>query len=269
MKRGWLALPFIALVIMQTQAAAYVPEPGIPHYANSILSDFVTPTVAPGESLVFAFNVSNPYDDPDCTMVNITLTVGIYRYATQEEVRDVDDEFDRPPTFDGGGTETSLGYAELDLGLAERVDLTITTDRETPHGSYFVQSTYFVRFRMTFFFEGNDTMVVLQSRGYFTDEEWDEMVSFDPQESIVNMTYMSELGVDGLIPDSSFGLKIPIPRWPLALLIVACAGTAFMATYYFVLDNPGKYPWLEKRFYQLRGKLGEFRGKLQDALRKR
>ncbi len=269
MKLSWLACPIVILVLMQAQASADVPQPGIPHYANSVLSDFITPTVAPGDTLVFAFNVSNPYDDPDCVMVNVSLTVGIYRYATQEEVRDVDDDFDRPPTFDDGDTETTLELDELGLGAAVRVNLTIETDRDTPHGSYFVQSTYFVRFRLEFNFEDNATDVVLQSRGYFTDEQWDEMVSFDPEQSIVNMTYMAELGVDGLIPDSSFGLKIPIPRWPLALLIVACAGTAFMATYYFVLDNPGKYPWLEKRFYQLRGKLGQLRGKLKDVLGKR
>ena len=269
MRRAWLALPLAVLLFSQGQACASVPLPGAPQYANNILSDFVTPTVAPGDSLVFAFNVSNPYDDPDCTIVNLSLEVGIYRYATQEEVRDVDDEFDDPPVFDGGSPETVMEFAELPLDSTERVSLTISTDKDTPHGSYFLQSTYFVRFRMTFQFEGNDTMVVLQSRGCFTDEQWDEMVSFDPEESIVNLTYMAELGVDGIIPDSSFGLKIPIPRWPLALLIAACVGTAFMATYYFVLDNPGRYPKLEKRFYQLRGKLGELRGKSEDVLRKR
>jgi hypothetical protein len=269
MKRGWLAFPLIVLLVVQGQVGASVPVPGAPQYANNVLSDFATPTVAPGDSLVFAFNVSNPYDDPDCTMVNLSLEVGIYRYATQEEVRDVDDDFDRPPVFESGGPETIVEYAELGIDSSERVALTVRTDRDTPHGSYFLQSTYFVRFRLTFSFEGNDTTVVLQSRGYFTDEQWDEMVSFDPEESIVDLTYMSELGVDGIIPDSSFGLKIPIPRWPLALLVAACAGTAFMATYYFVLDNPGRYPKLEKRFYQLRGKLGELRGKFQNVLRKR
>jgi hypothetical protein len=269
MKHGWLALAVITLLVAQGQASASVPEPGLPQYANSMLSDFITPTVAPGEEVVFEFNVTNPYDEPECVMVDIVLDVGIYRYATQEEVRDVDEGFDNAPVFEGDGTETAVDITDLQPNATERVSLTILTDKDTPHGSYFLQSTYFMRFRMSFFFEDNDTRVVLQSRGYFSDEEWDEMVSFSPDESIVNMTYMSELGVDGLIPDSSFGIKVPIPRWPLALLIAACGGTAFAATYYFVLDNPGKYPRLEKRFYQLRGKLGELRGKLKDLLRKR
>jgi hypothetical protein len=269
MRRGWLTLTLITLLVVQSQVSASVPEPGLPQYANNVLSEFITPTVAPGEEVVFGFNVTNPYDEPECVMVDIVLNVGIYRYATQEEVRDVDEEFDNPPVFEGDDTETAVEIASLQLNATERITLTILTDKDTPHGSYFLQSTYFMRFRMSFFFEDNDTQVVLQSRGYFSEEEWDEMVSFDPDESIVDMTYMSELGVDGLIPDSSFGIKVPIPRWPLALLIAACGGTAFAATYYFVLDNPGKYPRLEKRFYQLRGELGELRGKLKDVLRKR
>ncbi|MCU0860496.1 MAG: hypothetical protein MUE55_07935, partial [Thermoplasmata archaeon] len=219
-------------------------------------------------SLVFGFNMTNPYDDPACTMVDLNLTVGIYRYATQEEVRDLDDEFEDPPVFENGEPEMSLEFDELQLEETVRVDLSISTDKDTPHGSYFSQSTYFVRLRLAFNFEGNDTRVLLQSRGFFTEEQWDEMVSFDPEESIVNLTYMHSLGVDGLIPDSSFGIKIPIPRWPLGVLIAGCCLSAFMALYYFVLDNPGKYPSLEKRFYKLRGELSELRGKLEDLRRK-
>jgi len=245
-----------------------VPVPGAPQYANNILSDFITPTVAPGESFAFEFNVSNPYNDADAVMTNTTMTVGIYRYATQEELRDVDGGFNNPPVFDDGSTERVVQIGRMPLNSTEKVSLEISTSKNTPHGSYFMQSTYFVRLSMTFNFEANDTAVVLKSKGCFTDEEWDEMVSFDPEENLVDITYMNELGVDGLIPDSSFGLKIPIPRWPLALLIIGCASVSFMALYFFVLDNPGKYPKLEKRFYKLRGKLCEFRSKFEHILGK-
>ena len=258
-----------ALMMVQGSAVASIPTPGSPQYANSMLSDFVTPTVSPGESMVFAFNVSNPYDDAEGIMVNTTLTVGIYRYATQEEVRDVNDDFENPPVFDDGTTETTVDLGTMPLGWTETVSMRISTTDRTPHGSYFMQSTYFVRFALSFNFERNDTQVVLKSKGFFTDEQWDEMVSFDSEESLVNLTYMNELGVDGLIPDSSFGLKIPIPRWPLALLVCGCGLAAFMALYYFVLDNPGKYPELEKRFYKLRGELSKLRRKLENVLRKR
>lgn len=267
--KSWAFAAAITFVLVASgQSSADISLPGAPRYANNVFSDFVTPTVRPGESLVFGFNMSNPYDDPSGVMTNLTLTVGIYRYATQEEVRDVDSGFEDPPVFDNGLSEIPLGFDELGLGEKTRVNLTIQTEKDTPHGSYFSQSTYFVRLRLVFQFEGNETPVVLQSRGFFTDEQWDEMVSFEPDESIVNLTYMYSLGVDGLIPDSSFGIKIPIPRWPLGVLIGACCFTAFMALYYFVLDNPGKYPSLEKRFYKLRGELSELGGKLKDLRRK-
>lgn len=268
MRRFLATVLLCAVVMLQSSASADVASPGSPQYANNIFSDFVTPTVAPGDSLTFEFNLTNPYDDPVAAMHNSTLTVGVYRYATQEEVRDVDDDFEDPPVFDNGSPETVIDLDVLDLGETERISLDITTRKSTPHGSYFMQSTYFVRLSLEFNFEGNDTTVTLKSKGFFTDEQWDGMVSFSPEESIVNVTYMNELGVDGLIPDSSFGLKIPIPRWPLALLIVGCGGTAFLALYYFVLDNPGKHPSLEKRFYQLRGKLSKLRSKLENIRRK-
>ncbi len=269
MKLGMAAVAVAAFIVVQGAACASVPLPGAPQYANNMLSDFITPTVAPGQSLLFSFDVSNPYDDSDDVMENVVITVGIYRYATQEELRDVDGEFQNPPVFGNGQTEQVVDIGILRIDATETVSLEISTSRDTPHGSYFMQSTYFVRLSMTFNFDDNDTAVVLKSKGYFTDEEWDNMVSFDPEESIVDVAYMNELGVDGLLPDSSFGLKIPIPRWPLALLVAGCCSVSFMALYYFVLDNPGRYPKLEKRFYKLRGKLRELRCQFEHVLRKR
>jgi hypothetical protein len=265
------AVPVVLVTMLLTAGAscADIDSPGMPQYANNLFSDFSTPTVRPGDSLIFGFNLTNPYDDPEGIMTNVTLTIGIYRYATQEETRDVDEDFERPPVFENGLSETYVEVNQLGLNESIRVDLAITTEKKTPHGSYFSQSTYFVRLKLVFNLEGNSTDVVLQSRGFFTEEEWDTMVSFDPDQSIVNLTYMDSLGIDGLIPDSSFGIKIPIPRWPLGVLIGGCCLTAFMALYYFVLDNPGKYPSLEKRFYKLRGKLRELRCKLEHLRRKR
>jgi hypothetical protein len=258
-----VALGASFIVLLAGVANADVPDPGLPQYANNFLGGFITPTVAPGQTLEFSFNLTNPYDDPVAVMTNITIKVGIYQYATQEESVMVDDDFPRPPMFENQQVETNLTYERLELDETVRPELSISTDDDTPHGSYFSQSTYFVRFRLEFQFEGNSTSVVLQSKGYFSDEEWDQLVSFDPEGSIVNMTYMHSLGIDGLIPDSSFGLKIPIPRWPLAALIGACCFVSFMALYYFVMDNPSRYPRLEKRFYELRGKLSQLRSKLE------
>jgi hypothetical protein len=232
------------------------------------MGDFVTPVIRPGEVAEVSFNVSNPYDGLNSTMLNATLVVGIYWYATQETDEPVTEDFPDPPSINGNGTEETVELGRMVANYTKRVNLAIETTKDTPHGSYFSQSTYFLRFNLIFQFEGNSTMVVLKSRGCFTESEWDSIVSFDSGEPLVNRTYLKSLGVDGLLPDSSFGIKVPIPRWPLGLLIAGCVGLCSMALYYFVLDNPGKYPRLEKRLYYLRGKLSELRRKLEDRRRK-
>jgi len=254
-------------------AAANIPDPGVPQYANLFFGGFRTPTVAPGERVDFSFNLTNPYDNSSAviqngTMQNVTLVIGIYMYATQEKAEAVTASFPHPPLIRGTTTEWKENISQILPNQTLRIELPIYTSKKTPHGSYFSQSTYFIRFNLTFNLPNNSADVVLKSRGCFTESEWNTIVSFEGNQSIVNTTYMKILGVDGILPDSSFGIKIPIPRWPLGVIIAGCGGLSFMALYYFVLDNPGKYPRLEKRFYYLRGKLRETWGKLEYSRRK-
>ncbi len=260
-----LAVAAMALLLVNVLApmtSAQVNDPGLPKYTNNMFGGFVTPTVSPGKTVQFAFNMTNPYGGSN-VMTDIVLTVGIYKYATQESSRDVNSSFKHPPLLDDFGIQEDLRPGDLLPGATVRIEIPITTTGATPHGSYFSQSTYFVRFRLDFTFEGNGTHVLLQSRGFFTDAQWTKMVSFEAGQTLVNISYMHSLGVNGLIPDSSFGIKVPIPRWPLGVLIAACVGVSLLALYYFVLDNPGKYPRLEKRFYYLRGKLHELRSQFK------
>jgi len=269
MKTGLaVAVALSALLVISANVSGDIPLPGSPKYTNSILGGFVTPTVSPGETVFFAFNMTNPYDEESATMENAVLTIGIYMYATQETSKEVNSSFKNPPSINQQGIEISQDPLDIAPGETVRIDLEIDTSKKTPHGSYFSQSTYFMRFKLTFNFTANSTQVLLQSRGFFSNEQWEHLISYSGNESIVNTTYMHSLGVDGLLPDSSFGIKVPIPRWPLYLLIATICVVTFSATYYFVLDNPGRYPRLEQRFYYLRGKLSEFRSKLKDRRRK-
>lgn len=262
-----VAAALCAMILLPGLVRADIPYPGKPQYANNILGGFRTPVVDPGDDFEFSFNVTNPYGEYN-NMTSVRLTMGIYRYATQDRVLNVTEEFKRPPLIEGEAPEMLLELGFIEGNETVRVNLTIETDDDTPHGSYFSQSTYFVRFNMTFNFEGNSTDVVLKSRGCFTDQEWDNLTSFELGDPIVNMTYLESLGVDGLLPDSSFGIKVPIPIWPLGLIVAGCVGLSFLALYFFTVDNPGKYPALEKRFNYLRGKLHESRSKLKDRGRK-
>ena len=263
-----VALAMAALLISTGGTRGDVSDPGAPRYVNKMLVDFITPTVAPGKTLQFSFNVNNSYGNDTIVMNNIIVIVGIYRFATQDEVRDVNDSFAHPPLINGDSLQIEQVIPYLRAAERAPVAFEIDTSRKTPHGTYYSQSTYFLRISLVFNILGNSTPIVLKSKGWFTDEQWNHMVTYVDQQSTLNLTYMKSLGVDGIIPDSSFGLKQPIPRWPLVLLIAACGAAAFGAVYYFVLDHPGKYPALEKRFYYLRGKLGELRRQLKNRRRK-
>jgi hypothetical protein len=263
-----MGLAVLALVLSSFGGRGDISDPGAPRYANHIMIDFVTPTVAPGETLTFSFKVNNTYVNESAVMADIHLTVGIYMYATKDESREVNDSFPHPPLIYGGSPEYTQILPSMLAGTSQPVSLEIETSRKTPHGTYYSQSSYFLRFNLSFNFQGNSTPIVLKSRGFFTDGEWGKMVTYVNNGMVLNVTYMHSLGVDGIIPDSSFGLKEPIPKWPLVLLGIATGGAAVMALYYFVLDSPGKYPFLEKRFYYLRGKLGELGRKLKDRRRK-
>ena len=260
------------LLLSSSAISADVPDPGIPQYANRMLHDFVTPTVEPGQTAWVGFNFTNPYPSDSPALVNFTLTIEVYVYATQEDSEPVTSSFPNPPLIEGTSTKVTTDVErvvpkpsvnEIPPKSYVNYSIPIVVSKNTPHGSYFSQATYFIRLQLRFNFEGNETPVVLKSRGWFTEEEWDGIVSWDSGEDLVNRSYLRELGADGLIPDTSFGVKVPIPRWPLAAMIVLAAGFCFVGAYYYVLDNPGKYPKLEKRFYYLRGKLSELRSEVK------
>ncbi len=239
-------------------------DPGSPTYTDRMLGGFVTPTVAPGQTVNFAFTLTNPYNVSSHVMRNVTLSMGVYKYATQDESRMVNSSFTNPPMIDGTSYERVFSIQNMSPGMMWPMHIPIDTTVQTPHGSYFLQSTYFVRFRLVFNLENGSARIVLQSKGYFTDEEWSKIVSFVAGQPMVNTTYMHSLNVTGLLPDSSFGIKVPIPMWPLGVLSAACVCASVLALYYIVLENPGRYPRLEKGFYYLRGKLSELRSNLED-----
>ena len=268
----WLAAVAIicSIILLSTNAASIdVNYPGAPQYANRMLDIDTSTTVEPPDNAWVNVTLWNRYSYDVNDMINISLTIGVYRYATQERSEYITEDFPNPPLAGGVSTEETIQYRRIapddpDDDYDKPYEwswVPFWVSEKTPHGSYFSQATYFVRISVSFNFEGNSSVVVLKSRGFFTDEQWNTMVSWDSGESIVNTTYMKSLGVDGLLPDTSFGVKVPIPRWPLAVIITAAVGSCFMGLYFYVLDNPGKHPRLEKRFYYLRGKLSELRSK--------
>ena len=73
---------------------------------------------------------------------------------------------------------------------------------------------------------------------------------------------LDTLEIDGIIPDSSFGVKKPIPKWPLYILITLTVLFASLSVI-FSLEEGGTYPKLNKWLQKQRGKLNELRLRLK------
>lgn len=220
------------------------------------LSNFRTPQIVPGESGSYEFTVRNRYNG---TLLNASLTIEIYKWATLEEAKDID-KISNPPEIVEGLRQ---GYTAPTFHLAPnatfRIKITISTSKSTPQGTYFV--------RQMMQFDYNGTHLLMKSRGYFTGKEWDGATTNVNGSRVVGGINLTMLGVDGILPDSSFSVKEPIPLWPLALLIGITILFGALALVFYLMEEKG-HPLLKKRFYKGAGKLKQARRLTKQELRK-
>jgi hypothetical protein len=98
----------------------------------------------------------------------------------------------------------------------------------------------------------------MKSKGYFTDQEWDEATA-SATETDPGRVNIESLGVDGIIPDSSFRVAHEIPLWPLYVclipLIVILLVFAFL---FYCQEEYNMFPWLDQGFKYWSGKLHQF-----------
>jgi len=281
MMRRVLVLLLGALLLLLPSARASGPTDARDvGNVNKILKVMETPQLAPGGSGEFVFNLSNPYVCGMCAMRNIVLNVSIYRYATIEETAPVDGSWPWAyprirvnSTCDGreclvlnGSPSPSLGVNATDRYIVER--LRILTSPDMPHGSVFTQSSYFVRFWLEFDYNNGTGPAHLKmaSRGYFTDAQWNR-ARFDPltppkgctpynaTNRCLGSLNLTALGVDGVLTDSAFGVKEPIPAWPFYGLLAVTIFFLILAFLYWVEENPGRYPRVERVWLTFKGRL--------------
>lgn len=241
---------------------------------NKIIKVLESPQLAPGDSGTFTFNFTNPHA---FRMQNILLNVSIYQYATIEESLPVDMNWrwayprirestganPREYLIHPGGPMDYLGNTSSTNYIRE--SFTILTSRDMPHGTVFAQSAYFLRFWLRFDFDnGTETgRMVLASRGYFSDAQWFNAThNLGNACSPYNATYrcagnvnLTRLGVDGLLPDSAFGVKEPIPIWPFYGLVALTVFFLLLAFLFWVEENPGRYPRIERVWLTFKGRL--------------
>ncbi len=244
-------------------ASAQVTEVSDPGLANKILSDFSTPIIRPGNEGNLEFNLTNPYG---FEIENVILTTEIYGYADLDEERDIS-EIDDPPVFRiTDDTRRSLGRDVIssERELPQRFTIRTTDDTE--------EGVYFVRFKLEFRYseEGNESL--MKSKGYFTDSEWENATKRPGRTDepyYAGSINITQLGVNGIIPDSSFTVKTPIPRWPQYLLGGLAAFFGIFAVMLYMQEEYNSFPWLEDILDHWSGKFNQFRRRLKHRLRKR
>ncbi|NIP36645.1 MAG: hypothetical protein GWN18_16870 [Thermoplasmata archaeon] len=215
----------------------------VPDFGN-----FSTPVIRPGESGRFGFTVTNRYDVP---MTDVQVTIEFYRWATIEDTEPIEDIEGTPPKVRGEGAPgVTLDLGDIAVGGSEPVEIVIVTSEDTDKG------TYFVRHHIEFGHDG--TRFQMSSRGHFTWEQWE---GFDYS----NLYY--QLGVSGIVPDSSFSVKDPVPLWPLATLIALCVLFGVLAVVFYLAEEHGdQYPRLKRGLQTITGRWEQRKRLLQQRM---
>ena len=265
MKRLWGFLLIVVLISQPmggSETDDYVSHPGnIPDFHN-----FRTPQLEPGQEGDFSLDVHNRYD---YSLDNVVIVAEIYHRADIDESESLNQissnerPFVRETCWNQDEVENCIETADArkatfnigTIGTNETIllEFEIVSKENTKEG------TYFVRFSINF--DYNSTSRVMQSRGHWSMEQWEDATTNITDGSPGNINLVA-LGVDGIIPDSSFGVKKPIPQWPLYVLITLTIGFAGLSVIFY-LEEEGTYPELNKWLQKQRGKLNQLRLRLK------
>ena len=257
MRASALLVAVFVLFVASSAATGDVRDPGM---VNKILTygTFETPDIEPGQQGIIAFNLTNPYNK---TMADITLNVSIYEYAEQEVSRVVDSSWSYDfPKFESAaapGREKTFLFASLASNSSTRVSLTVLTSEDMPHGGLFSQGAYLIRFWLEFRLDG--IPVWMASPGYWSKQQLIHATAdqnlCNPTDCVgdVNLTRLG--GVDGILPDTAFGVKSSVPMWPFYAAGTGAIFFLLLAFLYYAEENPSKLPRTARAFASFKGKL--------------
>jgi hypothetical protein len=271
MRAPALAVALLLVLVVFATPAHAAEDFGAVGNVNKLIDVLSTPQLEPGQSGAFAFQFNSTYP-AGMPLLNVHLNVSIYEYETIDTVLRVDQNWSYPyPRLEpGGGREFHWDpTSPVEPGTVTNLSFTVETSGDPnlmPSGSVFSQASYVLR--MWLEFDGNVSGTLqhfrMASPGYFSAAQWARAGNAtytnpcNPPSCRGNLN-LTILGVDGILPDSSFGVKPPIPQWPFYLLIalaVVCAGLAFL---FWVEENPGTYPRVEAWWARQRGRMARLR----------
>jgi hypothetical protein len=261
MRAPALALALLLLGMLFAPAAG-AEDFGAVDKVNKLVRIRATPQLAPGESGVLSFYFNSTYTT---SLRNVWLNASIYEYATIDESVRIDASwpYAYPKIAETGTRNWAWNNALVSPGSSRLLNFTVLTaaaSRDMPHGSVFSQSSYFVRFSLDFNATGNLTRFRMASPGFFTRAQLELSQSANYTKPCTppwcrGNWNLSVLGVDGILPDTAFGVKEPIPRWPFYLLVALAVLFLLLAFLFWVEENPGAYPRVEAWWARTRGRL--------------
>jgi hypothetical protein len=227
-----------------------------------------TPVIEPGGRGVMVLNLTNPYAS---AMRNITLRLEIYAFAVLQDYRLLDDgtwPTETPYIEESGRRVYEPVVDDLAAGASILVRYTVVTSEEMPHGDAFNAAAFFVRTWLEFDFDATTCQrCTMASRGFFTNEEWAEATAYNETTPCpdgeclggVNLVYLGGLvglpRLNGILPDTGFAVRDPIPQWPLYLLVGLTAFFLLLAFLFYAQENPKEFPRVERSWARVRGRL--------------
>ena len=265
-----LVVALLLLAVPASMPARAAQDFGAVGVVNSLINVTATPQLVPGDRGDFAFAFHSSYP-AGMTMYNVSLNISIYRFATVDSSAPVDASwtYPYPRIASTGGRDWWWNTSSVAPGSTTNLSFTIETSADgnlMPYGSVFSPASYFLRMWLEFdgVVNGTTQHFRMASPGFFSQGRWD---------LAQNATYtnpcnppscrgdlnLTVLGVDGILPDSSFGVQAPIPRWPFYLLIAFAAFFAVLAFLFWVEENPGTFPRVETWWARQRGRLSRLK----------
>ncbi|MFW6195760.1 MAG: hypothetical protein ACOC5D_00360 [Thermoplasmatota archaeon] len=200
-----------------------------PSNVNQILSDFSDIDMSPGEDSQFSFDFYNPYDS---SMKNISLDIEIYRFRDFNENDGIDDLEDSISFEESDDLGVVFETEELDSRKELRISYRVVSNEKTEKG------VYSLRFKLTL--ELDERKVSMKSIGYFTNQQLNKAsnsVGENDEEHFVGGYNITELGVDGILKETSMTIKDSNSVWPQYVLVATTIVFSILAVYFYTKEN--------------------------------